>query len=181
MVLSVRRSGRQFGNGEQMTLTDDDSFLDRAAVHIIPPLMPLGTVVLGIGLELLLPIDVGFTLPAGLQYWIGGLIFVGSLLGLALWPVILLRRSGQSEFPWRPTPSIVEKGPFRFTRNPMYLQMVVACIGVAIALMNVWILVLTPVCAWFLQQLAILPEEAYLERKFGDEYRAYKSRVRRWI
>jgi protein-S-isoprenylcysteine O-methyltransferase Ste14 len=63
----------------------------------------------------------------------------------------------------------------------MYLQMVLVCIGIAVMLMNVWILLLTPVCAWVLQRFAIVPEEAYLEGKFGDTYRAYKGRVRRWI
>jgi len=76
---------------------------------------------------------------------------------------------------------IVEHGPFRITRNPMYLQMVLICIGFAVMLMNAWILALTPVCAWVLQLFAILPEEAYLERKFGGAYLAYKSRVRRWL
>jgi len=50
-----------------------------------------------------------------------------------------------------------------------------------VILMDWWILVLTPVCAWLLQRLAILPEEAYLQHKFGDAYLAYKSRVRRWL
>jgi protein-S-isoprenylcysteine O-methyltransferase Ste14 len=63
----------------------------------------------------------------------------------------------------------------------MYLQMVLVCIGVAIALMSWWLLALTPAVAWLLQRLVILPEEAYLERKFGDGYRAYKGRVRRWL
>ena len=48
-------------------------------------------------------------------------------------------------------------------------------------LMDLWILALTPSCAWLLQRFAILPEEAYLERKFGDTYLAYKGQVRRWI
>jgi protein-S-isoprenylcysteine O-methyltransferase Ste14 len=97
------------------------------------------------------------------------------------WSVALMRRSGQSENPWKPTTEIIERGPYRFTRNPMYLQMVVACVGVAVALGNVWILLLAPVCAWALQVLAILPEEEYLERKFGEQYLAYKKRVRRWL
>jgi len=67
------------------------------------------------------------------------------------------------------------------TRNPMYLQMVLVCIGFAVILMNVWILILTPVCAWLLQRYAILPEEAYLEVKFGNAYRDYKKRVHRWL
>ena len=63
----------------------------------------------------------------------------------------------------------------------MYLQMVLVCVGLSIILWNVWILLLTPLCAWLLQRWVIAPEEAYLERKFGDGYLAYKRRVRRWI
>ena len=63
----------------------------------------------------------------------------------------------------------------------MYLQMVVACVGFSVALANPWILFLTPLCALLLQVLAIIPEEAYLERKFGQVYLDYKRRVRRWL
>jgi protein-S-isoprenylcysteine O-methyltransferase Ste14 len=63
----------------------------------------------------------------------------------------------------------------------MYLQMVLGCVGFAIILRNTWILLLAPVCAWVLHRFAILPEEAYLERKFGERYLSYKRRVRRWI
>jgi protein-S-isoprenylcysteine O-methyltransferase Ste14 len=63
----------------------------------------------------------------------------------------------------------------------MYLQMVLACLGVAVMLMNGWIVILTPIAAWLLQRLAIAPEEAYLEGRFGEAYLAYKRRVRRWL
>ena len=75
----------------------------------------------------------------------------------------------------------MERGPYRFTRNPMYLQMVLVCVGVAIILANLWILLLTPFCAWALRHFAIRPEEEYLERKFGASYLEYKGRVRRWL
>ena len=139
------------------------------------------TILLGVGLNRVWTINPGFELPAPERYWVGGVIMVGAILGLGLWSVLLFRRGGQSENPWKPTLHIVDRGPFRVTRNPMYLQMVLVCIGVAVALMNWWILVLTPVGGWFLQRLAILPEEAYLARKFGDTYLAYKRRVRRWL
>jgi protein-S-isoprenylcysteine O-methyltransferase Ste14 len=103
------------------------------------------------------------------------------VLGLGLWSVLLIRNSGQSENPWKPTTQVIQRGPFRITRNPMYLQMVLVCLGFAVALVNLWILILTPVCAWLLQRLAILPEEKYLEDKFGEAYLAYKRSVRRWI
>jgi protein-S-isoprenylcysteine O-methyltransferase Ste14 len=63
----------------------------------------------------------------------------------------------------------------------MYLQMILICLGVAVILGNVWILIMMPCGVWVLQRFAILPEEAYLERKFGMQYLAYKHRVRRWL
>lgn len=154
---------------------------DAAAVRVFPPGVPLFTILAGVGLSRLWPIDLGFEIPAPALYWLSGAIMVGAILGLGLPSVLLFRASAQSENPWKSTPEIMERGPFRFTRNPMYLQMVLICIGVAVIRMDVWILLLTPVCGWVLQRFAILPEEAYLEGKFGDTYLAYKRRVRRWL
>jgi protein-S-isoprenylcysteine O-methyltransferase Ste14 len=154
---------------------------DAAAVRIIPPVVPLLTILFGVGVNRVWPIDPGFALPTPERYWLGGAIVAGAIAGLGVWSVLLFRRRGQSENPWKPTPHVEDRGPFRLTRNPMYLQMVLICIGVAVILMNWWILVFTPVGGWLLQRLAILPEEAYLERKFGDTYLAYKRRVRRWL
>ena len=154
---------------------------DAARVRVFPPGVPLFTILLGIGLNWLLPLDLGFGLPTAINYWLGGAIVVGAILILGWRSVTLLRRTGQSENPWKPTTKIVTNGPFRFTRNPMYLQMVLVCIGFSIILANIWILLLTPVGAWILHRFAILPEEAYLEDKFGEEYASYKRRVRRWL
>jgi len=154
---------------------------DAASVRVFPPAVPLLTVIIGIGLNRLWPIGAPFEFEAPGRYWIGGAIVVSAVLGLGLWSVVLVRKSGQSENPWKPTTQIIRSGPFRITRNPMYLQMVLVCLGFAVALMNLWIVILTPVCAWLLQRLAILPEEIYLERKFGEAYLDYKRRVRRWL
>ncbi|MEB2345394.1 MAG: isoprenylcysteine carboxylmethyltransferase family protein [Deltaproteobacteria bacterium] len=154
---------------------------DAAAVRIFPPAVPLLAILLGVALDRLWPLDLGSVLPAPACYWIGGGIVVGAVAGLGAWSVSLFRRGGQSENPWRPTTEIVERGPFRLTRNPMYLQMVLVCAGFAILLANGWILLLVPLVAWLLQRLAILPEEAYLEAKFGEAYLGYKRRVRRWL
>lgn len=154
---------------------------DAAAVRVFPPGVPLLTILLGAGLQRLWPLHLGVEIPTLYRYGIGGAIAVGSFLGLGLYSVLIFRSTGQNENPWKPTPGIVERGPFRLTRNPMYLQMVLVCVGFAMILMNPWIVLLTPACAWTLQRFAILPEEAYLERKFGDSYLAYKRRVRRWL
>lgn len=154
---------------------------DAAAVRIFPPAIPLAAVLLGVLLNRLWPIEAAWMPDAPLRYWLGGLVMVAANLGLGFTAVRLMRSTGQSENPWKPTTEIVAGGPYRFTRNPMYLQMVLMCAGLGIVLGNAWILLLTPLCAWALFHFVIRHEEAYLERKFGEDYLAYKRRVRRWL
>ena len=120
---------------------------DAAAVRVFPPAVPVVTILLGIALQRIWPIQVDLGTTPAARYWLGGLIVVGAILGLGPWSVVLFRRSGQDENPWKPTPQIVEGGPFRITRNPMYLQMIIVCIGMAIILANAWILLLTHLVA----------------------------------
>jgi len=115
------------------------------------------------------------------RYWLGGLVIVAAVLLLGYRAIAMMRRSGQSEIPWTPVTRLLEDGPYRFTRNPMYLQLVLLCIGFGVLLANVWIIIFTPLVVWVLQRLAIIPEEEYLERQFGEEYREYRRRVRRWL
>lgn len=154
---------------------------DAAKVRFFPPGIPLLAILIGSGLQSVAPLSFGYIPPTMERYIVGGTIAIGSILILGLWSVVLFRKGGQSENPWKPTPDIEVRGPFRFTRNPMYLQMVLVCVGVAVAFANYWILIFTPLVAWFLYICAIKPEEAYLEAKFGETYLAYKERVRRWI
>ncbi len=154
---------------------------DAAKVRFFPPGIPLLAILIGSGLQWLAPLSIGYLPPAPQRYIVGGIVAIGSILIFGLWSVVLFRKGGQSENPWKPTPHIEVRGPYRFTRNPMYLQMVLVCVGAAIALANYWILLFTPLVAWLLQICAIKPEEAYLEAKFGEIYLAYKDRVRRWI
>lgn len=158
-----------------------DTGKDAARVRFFPPGVPILIILMAIALNHVWPIELADQVPRSLRYWIGGVIVTSAFLGLGAWSVLIMRRSGQDENPWKPTISIVERGPFRITRNPMYLQMVLVCFGVAVCLMNLWLFLLTPLCGWLLQRLAIFPEEEYLERKFGREYLDYKNRVRRWI
>ena len=154
---------------------------DHAPVRVFPPAVPLIVIFLGVLLNRLWPIDAGFNLATPARYWIGGIIVVGAIATLGLWPVILFKRSGEDPNPWKPSFRIVQQGPYRFTRNPMYLQLLLVCVGFAVMLANVWILLLAPVAAFVLQRYAIIPEEEYLERRFGEEYVAYSRRVRRWL
>ena len=152
-----------------------------AAVKFPPPVLPVVTIVAGHLLGRFIPVLSEYDLPTPARYWIGGLIAVAAVLILVVWPARQFQQSGQDPKPWTPTPEIVVHGPFKFTSNPMYLGMIIFCIGFAVILSDVWILILTPVCGWLIYYFAIRHEEAYLEEKFGDAYRAYKTGVRRWV
>jgi len=154
---------------------------DAAKVRFFPPGIPLLGMLFGTALQWLWPINLAYTLPTPVRYYVGGAIVIGSILTFGLWSVVLFRKGGQSENPWKPTPHIEVRGPFKITRNPMYLQMVLVCLGVAVTFSNWWILLLTPVVGWVLFVCAIKPEEEYLEAKFGETYTSYKQSVRRWL
>src|ERR671913_1346740 len=119
-----------------------------AAVRVFPAAVPALTILLGVALQRLWPIQADPGVDPSTRYWIGGLIVAGAFFGLGLWSVILFRMSGQNENQWKPTPQIVERGPFRITRNPMYLQMIIICIGMAVILAKAWSPFLTPLGGW---------------------------------
>jgi protein-S-isoprenylcysteine O-methyltransferase Ste14 len=146
-------------------------------VIVFPPVLFLSSIVLGTALQFVRPIHLGAALPARIG---GGLL---ALMGVAAVAAAKrsLRRAGTNVRPDKPTTAIVNDGPYRFTRNPIYLGASLAYLGVAVVLNVFWPL---PALAPFLVLLdwgVVRREEEYLERKFGDGYRAYKRRVRRWI
>jgi len=152
---------------------------EEVATGKLPP--PLCFVVPG-GLGLLLE----WLVPLG---WIGGgywRVGVGAgvaLVGFALlgYTVSVMRNSGQEPEPWKPTPSIVDTGPFGWSRNPIYLSMALMHVGVGVAVGSVWVLAMVlPACA-VVHALVIRREEAFLERKFGQAYLDYRRRVRPWL
>jgi protein-S-isoprenylcysteine O-methyltransferase Ste14 len=83
--------------------------------------------------------------------------------------------------PHRPTTRLVLSGPYRVSRNPMYIGLTILYAGLMIYLRSVWGIILLPVVIWLITIWVVVPEEKYLERKFGAEYLSYKSTVRRWI
>jgi len=160
-------------------MTGDDK--DRAPVRFPPPVCAVVTILLGYGLGRWWPVFPAFGFPEPERYWIGGGIAVFFALTLGAWPALQFRRTNQDLTPWTPSPELVLHGPYKFTRNPMYLMMLGICIGFAFILHTAWILILTPVCAVTIYLIAIRHEEAYLARQFGDSYLDYKKKVRRWI
>ena len=102
-------------------------------------------------------------------------------LALFAWAVVTMRRGGASIPTGEPTDAIVQRGPFNFSRNPLYLSMVLLLLGLGFVKNTVWFLALAGLAAILLTRAVIVPEERYLERKFGETYLDYKRRVRRWI
>lgn len=97
---------------------------------------------------------------------------------IALWR---FHRVGTSFDPTAPATRLATDGIYRFTRNPMYLGAIAAFLGFGLAWPSTPLMLLTIPLAYALTKLAIEREEAYLERRFGDEYRNYKAQVRRWL
>jgi len=148
-----------------------------ANVRFPPPLVFLGSTLLGVVLRYL----VGPFPPSGSwTMWLGVVILLGGLAAVVsarTWFV----RTGQSPIPWKPSPELILRGPYRFTRNPMYVGITFAQAGLGLALGNLWISVLAPLGLLLVHFIAVVPEEAYLTQKFGVGYRDYCQRVRRYL
>lgn len=100
---------------------------------------------------------------------------------VALPALLAFRRAGTRAEPWRPTTALVTTGPYRFSRNPMYVGFTLLYLGIGFLANSVWPLLLLPLVLVVMHFGVIVREEAYLERLFGEEYRSYRRRVRRWI
>src|SRR2546421_583789 len=95
--------------------------------------------------------------------------------------VVACRRGGTPPNPFNPPTALVTQGPYRFTRNPMYVGWVFISLGADLLARALCPLVLLPAVIFLTGRRVIALEEAYLERRFKDEYRAYRARVRRWL
>ena len=149
---------------------------EAVGAHLPAPLVFAVLFAVGLGLNRVLP-HTEFT---GTVRAIGWGMAIAGLVGVGLPGIIALRRASTSPNPNRPTTALVVTGPYRFTRNPLYLSMALIYAGIALAASFLGALVLLPVARVIVDRNAML-EETYLERRFGDAYRAYKARVRRWV
>ena len=150
---------------------------DNPGVVLPPALIWALFVAAGVGLNLAWPLPF---LPAA---WLNPLFWTLIAIAAALgwWGRISLRRHGTAVVPYRPSTTIVETGPYRFTRNPMYTGQALAILAIAARFDNLWLVIL--LAAWFpvMHYGVIAREERYLKAKFGEAYTGYKARVRRWI
>jgi protein-S-isoprenylcysteine O-methyltransferase Ste14 len=148
-----------------------------AEVIAPPEALLAGVLVAGLILNFVWPI--GFV-PAGYSLPVGAvLIFLA--LNLATFAAREMIQIKTTLFLQKPATDLATAGAFAWSRNPIYLGMVLLCGGVAIFTNSLWTLLFTVAFAAILQKGVIEPEEAYLERRFGKRYLDYKTRVRRWI
>ena len=153
---------------------------DHADVAIRPPLLFLGALALGSLLSLALPLGTRLASPNGLALT-AGLIFVGLGFLLAALSANRFRLAGTPVPVDRPVTALVSVGPYQFTRNPIYIGLVLVYFGLSIILTSLWALLLLIPVLIILQRGVVEREEAYLERKFGEAYLKYKERVPRWL
>jgi protein-S-isoprenylcysteine O-methyltransferase Ste14 len=148
---------------------------DSPGVQFPPPFLFVLGILLGwlIGKWIVLPFP---PLPPLL-----GWVLIGAGLLLALSAVTRFFRARTHLIPNRPATALVVAGPYRFTRNPMYVSLTAVYLGVCVLMQSLWALVLLPLVLLTIYRKVIAPEEAYLERRFGDEYVLYMKRVRRWL
>jgi len=147
------------------------------AVKFPPPLITLVVILSAYGLQQLMPLNIAQS--AGLMPT--GFAIIGlALIIIAISAVSFIRAKTHLE-PWKPTSTIVSSGIFTLSRNPIYVGLCISCIGIGLVLNSWWVVLSFAPLAWLLLVLVIRREEAYLARKFGDDYLAYKKRVRRWF
>lgn len=146
-------------------------------IAIIPPFIFLIALIVAFLVEWFWPVPL---VPAGMRYPLGGALIVASLAPMP-WVLLAFIRAKTSIDARHNASSLIVDGLYQYSRNPIYVAMITLCIGIGIVADNIWILPALLAAIYYLFRTVIVVEERYLETKFGNEYREYKSRVRRWL
>jgi len=144
-------------------------------VRIPPPAMVGGVLLLAWALHRAVPVTLGPPEPA-----LGNALLAAALAWIG-WAVVVMLRAGTDPRPDKPDSALLERGPFRFSRNPIYLGFLIAAAGFAFHWGDVWGWLAACACYGLLERLVIVKEEAYLAARFGAAYEGYRARVRRWV
>ena len=190
LAISTAVLGVVFAIRRILTRAPVETSSDRTASHVRdsggvagviapPPLIFLGFLALSAILEAVIPTPTMALFPY-VRYAAGTVLFIiGLVIGIA--GIRGLRASGTNISTDLPATALVVDGIYRWSRNPLYLAMTLAYVGLAIAAGSAWAIVLLIPLLAVMNICVISREERYLEREFGDAYRAYKSRARRWL
>ena len=151
---------------------------DRPAILVLPPILVGGLLLIGVVAHYWIWTVTPFpVIPARV---LGAILFVSAGL-LANAAHNAMKRAGTNILPTQPAIALVRDGPFRRTRNPLYVAAVGVYLGVAFWVDGLVPLLLLPLVLLGLHWAVVLPEERYLQGKFGEAYRAYRSQVPRWL
>jgi len=148
-------------------------------MHVPVPWVFVLTYLLGLALESVRPIP-RFPMMASVSAIAGGVVFVAGAV-IAGWGLVIFHKAHTTTVPGQSSVRLVTWGPYRFTRNPMYLGLVLAYLGEAALLKQLWPVLVLPFTLVYLNWTVIPVEEAKLEEVFQVAYRQYRLRVRRWI
>ena len=150
---------------------------DNPGVVARPPLIYLCSLVIGLALQFVWPLKV---LPAPLEATVGGSLILVAIVLFTL-SVREFLAAGTAIQTHRPTTTILRTGPYRFSRNPIYVSFTLLYIGIGVWVNSAWLLGMLVPTLIVISYGVIAREERYLARKFGDEYLRYKASVRRWL
>jgi len=150
---------------------------DHSGVVVPPPALYLVLFLVGVGLQQYAPLP---RLPIVIGR-VFSVVLAAGAVSLIAWSFRRFWAAGTSVVPVRPSTALVIEGPYRFTRNPIYLGMLLIYLAFACWFGLIWPLVLAPVVIGIVNWYVIGREERYLDGKFGHEYRQYRMRVRRWL
>lgn len=145
-------------------------------VRFPPPIVPVISILTGVGLQYVYSLLISFPFLTLL-----GAVFLFSAALLILLSVITFYQNKTSILPHRPDSALITSGPYKITRNPIYLAFILTQVGIALVNQNGWILMFTPVSIVILNEKVIKKEEAYLTNIFGTKYQRYLLQVRRWL
>lgn len=150
---------------------------DVANPTIRPPIVYLAAILIGLGIDLAWPLPF---LPDPITVLLGIVVITGAA-ALFVYAFTAFQNAGTPVPGNLPTAAIVRDGPYRYSRNPIYVAFSLLQLGIAICVNSLWI-VATGVVAAAIMAFAVIPsEERYLERRFGTAYREYQKAVRRWL
>jgi len=155
-----------------------ESSRDAPKIVVLPPILVLGTLSIGLVIHYLLwPVAL---LPVVWARVLGASVFIASGL-LAHLAHLAFKRVGTNVLPTQPTLALATDGPYRYTRNPLYIAAIGVYLGVSLWANGLAPLLLLFPMAWLLHRGIVLREEQYLASKFGTAYDEYRWRVRRWL
>ena len=146
-------------------------------VEMPPPLLHLGGLLVGYGLDQVMP----WSLPASAAWAPASGVMAISAFTLLVWTVLLFRRHRTTLMPHRAATHLVTGGPFRLSRNPIYLSFALLHLACALSQHSLGMLLTLPVVLYVMDRHVIAAEEAFHAQRFGAQWATYRARTRRWL